>query len=487
MTPFFPKIWTRRCRLLASALLLGLLPRLQGQTPDPPTVLDWPSFRQFVRTQHPLARRADLFNESARADLLKAKGGFDLKSFSDVSGKSFKGNNYFQYTETGLKLPTWLGMELKGAYNTATGQFLSPEATLPLEGQAQLGLRWTLGQGLLIDQRRADLRQGQIGLEIGAAERRLALNDLVLEAAKAYWTWVAADNSLRVIESALQQAQIRFEGIRESFIQGDKPAIDTLEAFIQVQNRQTDLNFAQVDRQNAALAVCNFLWTIDNIPYQPAQLQGAPPIWATNDVRPVVDEQALSTLARRAVQQYPELTIYDAKLRQLDIERRLKLEKRKPMLDLEYNLLGSGWAFFPSTGVEGPDVLVNDIKWGVHFSYPIPNRKARGDYQITQVKIAQTNLFVRQKQQDIQNKVRQYANELNTLRAQIELYRQITDNYRALLDAENEKFRFGESSIFLINTREQRWLDAQIKLVKLISEYRKAEAGLDWSVGILGD
>ena len=477
----------RQCRLLACILLLGLFFRAQGQSPDAPAVLDWPTFRQYVRTQHPLARRADLFNESARADLLQAKGGFDLKSFSDFTGKSFKGNNYFQYTQTGLKLPTWLGMELKGVYNTASGQFLSPEETLPSEGQAQLGLRWTLGQGLLIDQRRADLRQGQIGLEIGMAERRLALNDLVLEAAKAYWNWVAADNSLRVIEAALQQAQIRFEGIRESFIQGDKPAIDTLEAYIQVQIRQTDLNFAQVDRQNAALVACNFLWTTESAPYQPTQLRDAPPIWVMNDLRPVVDEQALTSLAQQAVQRYPELNIYDAKLRQLDIERRLKLEKRKPVLDLEYNLLGSGWAFFPSTGVEGPDVLVNDIKWGVQFSYPIPNRKARGDYQLTQIKIAQTSLFVRQKQQDIQNKVRQYANELNTLRAQIELYRQITDNYRALLDAENERFRFGESSIFLINTREQRWLDAQIKLVKLISEYRKAEAGLDWSVGILGD
>jgi outer membrane protein TolC len=487
MTALLSQIRTLGGLFIAACLLIGFASRMQGQTTNTAPVMDWASFRQLVRAQHPLARRADLFNEMARADFLKSKGGFDLKSYADVTGKTFKGNNYFQYTEAGLKLPTWLGLELKGAYNTASGIYLSPEGTLPADGQAQLGLRWTLGQGLMIDQRRADLRQGRIGLEIGAAERRQALNELLLDAAKSYWTWVAADNSVKVIEEALRQAQIRFEGIRESYIQGDKPAIDTLEAFIQVQNRQIDLNFAVVDRQNAALMLCNFLWFNDNLSYQPAQLTAAPVIWVSGDIRPVIDETAMAALSRQALQQYPELNIYDAKLRQLEVERRLKLEKRKPVLDMEYNLLGSGWAFFPSTGIEGPDILVNDVKWGINFSYPLPNRKARGDYQITQIKIAQTNLFVRQKQQDVQNKVRQYANDLNTLRGQIELYRQITDNYRNLLDAENEKFRFGESSIFLINTREQRWLDAQIKLIKLISEYRKAEAGLDWSMGILGD
>ncbi|MEQ1743949.1 MAG: hypothetical protein ABMA02_00860 [Saprospiraceae bacterium] len=64
--------------------------------------------------------------------------------------------------------------------------------------------------------------------------------------------------------------------------------------------------------------------------------------------------------------------------------------------------------------------------------------------------------------------------------------RSITDNYRTLLDGENEKFRFGESSVFLINTREQRWLEAQTKLLKLVAAYRKAEAGLRWAVGDIG-
>ena len=135
----------------------------------------------------------------------------------------------------------------------------------------------------------------------------------------------------------------------------------------------------------------------------------------------------------------------------------------------------------------GGAVLTNDIKWGVNFSYPLLNRKARGDLQATEIKIVQTDYEIRQKRLTIENKVRQYANELNNLNIQITLYRSTTANYRTLLDAENERFTFGESSVFLVNTREQRWLDAQIKYLKLLSEYRKAEAGLQWSAGALAN
>ncbi len=46
-----------------------------------------------------------------------------------------------------------------------------------------------------------------------------------------------------------------------------------------------------------------------------------------------------------------------------------------------------------------------------------------------------------------------------------------------------EKFRQGESSIFLINTREQRWLDAQLKYLKLVATYKKTEMALNWAMG----
>lgn len=468
----------KRNALLAASLLL-LTVALRAQT------LDWPALRTQVLKHHPLAQQADLAPDQAAAALLRARGGFDPKAYTDYTAKNFKSKNYFQYTEAGIKWPTLLGLEFKGAYNYATGAYLNPETALPTDGQATFGLNWTLGQGLFIDERRAALKQAQIGLRQSEAERAALLNDLLLDAAKAYWTWVAADNTLKILGDALQQAEQRNTAIRESFLQGERSAMDTMEAFIQVQNRRLDVNFAQTELQNATLALRFFLWTENNEPLAPELLLPAPSL-LPGTFTPLSSQNA-ADLLQQARLQHPELRIYEAKLGSLHVERRLKNEKRKPVLDLSYYLLGEGWQFFPTSDANNGAVLGNDIKWGLNFSYPLLNRKARGDLQVTDIKITQTDLELRQKRLAIQNKVQQYANEQANLGVQANLYRDITVNYRTLLDAENERFRFGESSVFLVNTREQRWLDAQIKYLKLLSEYRKAEAGLLWSAGTLAN
>ena len=445
--------------------------------------MDWADFRARVLAFHPLARQADLYRDQARSGLLRAKGGFDPKAYADLNGKNFKDKTYYQYGEAGVKWPLWLGLELKGNYNQTSGTFLNPESGLPEAGQVAAGISWTLGQGLLIDERRYNLRQGRIGLEQGDAERGVFINNLLLEAAKAYWNWVVAGNVLEVYAEALRQAEIRHEALLESFRQGDKPAIDTLETFIQVQNRRLDTNFARIDRQNTALDLNNFLWTDSGVPVDPAQIPPTPSLTVVEGISPTLPNA--DTLLQTARTRHPEIRLYQVKQAQLDIELLWKREKRKPVLDLNYSFLGNGWQFFPTAGDEGFGVLANNIKWGVQFSYPLPNRKARGDWQMTQIKIAQTDLQLQQKKTEIENKVRQYRNELANLSAQIELFRAVTENYRVLLEAENEKFRFGESSVFLINTREQRWLDARVKYLKLLSEFQKTAAGLQWAAGSL--
>ncbi len=447
--------------------------------------LEYQAFRQQVLENHPLARQADLYRDQASAQLLRAKGGFDPKAYAEHFGKNFNGKTYFQYTEAGLKIPTWAGLEFKGAYNLASGNYLNSENQLPENGQASFGFVWTLGQGLLFDERRARLQFARAGLEMGDAERLAARNDLMLEAAKAYWAWNFADNAVGIIENALRQAEIRHEGLRQSFQQGERSAFDTLETYIQVQNRQVELQFARVDAQNAALALTGFLWNAENQVFALENVVSAPTLLAADlGAGTAFDAE---NLRQTALVRHPELRLYQVKLRQLETERRLKNEKRKPILDLSYNLLGNNWQFFPTASVEGPAMLANDVKWGLDFSYPLLNRKARGDWQMTQIKIVQTELELQQKRQTVDIKVRQYANDLENLRNQAKLFRDITANYRQLLDGENEKFSQGESSIFLVNTREQRWLDAQLKYLKLLSELCKAEAGLQWAAGILGE
>ncbi|MCC7504505.1 MAG: TolC family protein [Saprospiraceae bacterium] len=467
-------------------MVLGTLLQLDAQNPNTEP-LDWLSFRRQVISSHPAAVQANLRLDQARAYLLKARGGFDPKAYAEVYGKNFNGKEYFNYGEAGIKIPTWMGLEFKGAYNQASGIYLDPESTLPADGQVSAGITWRLGQGLLFDERRADLAQARIGLRAAEAERDLILNNLLLDAMKAYWTWVIAENQLRVYEEALRQAQLRIDAIRESVVQGDKPAIDTTETLLQVQIRQLDVNFARLERQNAALELANYWWTDANTTIAPALLPPAPRL---DPLLPpgLLPDAVRTDLRLQALANHPELRGYEAKLQNLSVERRLKNEWRKPSLDLNYYLLGNGWTFFPTPYPgEGIGVVTNNTKYGLSFSYPILNRKARGDYQLAQIKVRDTELALSQKKRAIEMKFNQYLNELDNYAGQIVLFAGMTSNYRSLLDAELAKFELGESSVFLVNTREQRWLDAQIKYQELVGEYQKANVALLWSAGTLAN
>jgi len=445
---------------------------------------DWPAFRTMVMENHPLARQAGLFENQASAALLRARGEFDPKLYTNFENKEFDGKTYFSHTEAGVKLPTGFGLQLRGSYNWASGTFLNPEMNLPEIGQAALGVEWSVFSGFFLDERRSGLRMAEIGVDQGVAERDMLINTLLLEGAKVYWNWVLTLNQLIIFEEALRQANIRNVGIREQYLNGANPAIDTLESYIQVQNREMDINFARVDLQNARLMMTNFIWLEDQTNVN-SEMLGVPPDLIQGAYGKLSDQE-LETLRSIGRTNHPELQFYDAMLRILEVERRFKNAKRMPVLDVNYNLLGNGWEFLPYTSPEdGLAVMATDIKWGINFSYPLLNRKARGDLQITDVKIAQTGQTVLQKRQEIDNKIMQYANELNTLSNQIVLYRDITTNYRILLDGEMEKFRMGESTVFLINIREQRWIDAQIKFLKLLSEYRKTKAALYASAGVM--
>ena len=101
------------------------------------------------------------------------------------------------------------------------------------------------------------------------------------------------------------------------------------------------------------------------------------------------------------------------------------------------------------------------------------------------IKLLDTNYKLRQKAQEVKNKVLNYQEQLDNSRQQVGINRSAVKNYQDLLTAENEKFRFGESSIFLLNSREQKLIDAQLKLVKLLSLYQKNRLGLIWSAGQL--
>jgi len=438
----------------------------------------------LIKQYHPVARQSNLLTQQAAAQLLQAKGGFDPQLYSYLEQKSFDGKNYFTLSQSGFKIPTWYGLELKGGYNLSNGNYLNPEETLPDEGQAFAGISVSVLQGLVIDQRRATLKQARIFAQANEAQRLQMINSLLFDATDAYWEWTLAYNTLLLQQQAVQLAQLRLEWVKNTFVQGARPAIDTLEALIQLQNRTYDQNEAQLSYQNATLALSNFLWYQNDTPLEitsqlvPPQLNSLP--------LQTISADSITVAAGMLPGQHPELLKYRFKLADLDVERRLKAEKLKPKLNLNYNLLGNGINLFDAGGGNGSNSpFFQNYKWGLEFSMPLFLRAERGNLQLTRLKIRETNLQLQQKQLELSNKLEAYHNQLLNNRRQIDLYTQTVNNYQALANGEDTRFRFGESSLFLVNTRESKLIEAQAKLLELKAKHYKILAGIAFSAGIL--
>ncbi|MEY2925312.1 MAG: hypothetical protein RLZZ337_1862, partial [Bacteroidota bacterium] len=76
-------------------------------------------------------------------------------------------------------------------------------------------------------------------------------------------------------------------------------------------------------------------------------------------------------------------------------------------------------------------------------------------------------------------------NNTQTLARSVSLWQNITENYEQLLIAEQTKFNLGESSLFILNNRELRWIDSREKYIKDYVQYRVQALQYYYTLGLL--
>jgi outer membrane protein TolC len=177
---------------------------------------------------------------------------------------------------------------------------------------------------------------------------------------------------------------------------------------------------------------------------------------------------------------HPYLQQFRFKIDQLKIDRRLKTEELKPLLNLKYNALNQVVGSNPFA-----DYSINNYNWGLQFSMPIPLRKERGALKLAKIKIQEAELGVIDQQARIGYKVNSAINDWSTSREQTILYRRTVRDYEGLLDGERQKFNAGESSLFMVNSRELGYIKAQITYLELLAANQKAILTTEYALGTL--
>ena len=457
---------------------LGILHAEKGSDTAIKQLLSEQDFLNIVRAYHPVVKQAGYRVQRATAAFTQAQGDFDPLLSVDFDRKRFDGTLYYSYYQPQLTIPTWYGIELYAGAEEIIGSRINSESTF---GQTSyIGVSVPVLKDLLLDKRRAVLKQAKIFSRQVTAERTLILNDLFFDGITSYWNWVRDYEVLEVIKNMVKVNESRFRFVVIEYQQGNRPAIDTSEALVQLQSFQLLEKEAQLRFQNAALDLSNYLWLENETPYELPESIAPDSLWKTKVVSlpvPLLDSILLATRF-----QHPKLQAYDFKIDWLRIEQQLKFQSILPKLDVKANLLNKGYNVFSKVNTT---FLENNYKYGISFSMPLRLSEGRGAYRQTKLKIAETTLDQKVEQWQIENKVKSYFNEVLSLRQQVLISEKMVKNNDRLLRGEETRFRIGESTLFILNTRENKTLESLQKLMELTTKFYKNLAGLQWAAGAL--
>jgi outer membrane protein TolC len=314
----------------------------------------------------------------------------------------------------------------------------------------------------------ADVRKAKFQLQLSQSERKLEAIKVLYDASIAYFNWKRTYNELKLYETFTKNAQIRFKGIQSLIREGDKPAIDSVEAGINVRSRKLNLEDSKLKLVKAKLELSNFLWLENNVPLE---LQDA-----------IIPEEKLEMTIKEtlrtndlmvevvALDNHPKINALQSIIGILEVERRLKANNLLPKIDVGYQYLSERSAW--------DDTNFNNYKLGVNFNFPLFLRKERGGLQITKFKIQDTKYALDLELVQLKNKINAQQTEINSLEKQQKLIDDLVKDYTIMLSSEERLFSFGESSLFLINTRENTLVTSQLSQLFIENRYLNSNAEL---------
>lgn len=403
-------------------------------------------------------------------EFLAAKGAFEPKLGGTYNLKNFDEKTYYNKLKSGFKVKTPIGIKVDGGFSDNSGVYLNPENNVPVQGLAYAGIEIPLGAGLFTDADRTNIKQQRLENDAASLVNQLAVNDYLLEAGEIFWEWYGSIMMLQVSQEAVALATNRLNFVKSKNEIGESADIDTLEAFINYQNRQA-LNLSTLVKwEKNKNYVQNYIW-----------LPGRNP----EDLKPEVDMAYTAVFPDSIIEQdfintHPLIRLLEADSLINRASLALAREYYKPQVDVAFKLQESASDFGQFDYSPAQNHYV-----GVNLYMPLLLRKERAKTKQLQFK----EEIISNKKTEVLTKVYNaqrtfYANTAD-LKSSVEIWSRATVNYRRLLNAEQIKFNLGESSLFVVNSRELKWIDAREKYIKSYIEYRKSILRYYHALGIL--
>lgn len=420
-------------------------------------VLSYNAFLKNVLENNPMAKKADNIKKYGELQYKAAKGNFDPSVRGTYDNKYFNNSNYYSVLSSDVRIPLFTAQNLKFGYEYGVGSNVNPEHFTSSYGLPYVGLEVGLLQGLVIDSRRAEVMKSKEYVEYYSAEKNVQLNALLFESSLKYFDWLFSLKQVSLNNYFLNLARQRLIGIEALATVGERAAVDTIEAAIFYQSRLLDLQSSEIESQKQNNDLASFNWQSNS-----AALSSS---YIPEDSLDTYFERVKSGLVARLYQDStsnPIIAKYNSLQSILEIENKIKREMIKPKLNVNYNVLSNN----PNS--YSPVYSQNNYKWGVDLSFPLLLRKSRNEYKMAKLNFQNNSFELANKSNELDFKMNALKQNVGLLAEQLQNAERSVKYSKQLVEAEKLKFVNGESSLFILNARENKWLESELKL----SEYK---------------
>ena len=424
---------------------------------------------EIVETHHPKLQGTRLVRNIASAKVLEKRGAFDTNLALSTAYQSYNSSSepgklkrYFTNSISAYRTDP-SGVKWEAGWLNNQGDIKQPQSSTGDTGELYIQAKVPLLRGLNINDKSIALRQSEFMVEQAEAEYDRMRLFTLLDAGVAYYNWVTAVIQLDVIRENLRLAEVRASQVKDTIEAGDRARIDQIEADREIAKREEMVIKAERIVAKHAFKLALYLWNSDGQSRDVPRAEDSP---RSFPVRAIPTAEELARIQVEALSLRPELKRLKIQKSIVGLDRDLAVNQRLPQLDLSLR---------PGLDTGGQSVGFT-FKAGIDLVIPLATRTADGREQAAALKLNKLGLDQVETVRRILLQIQDTASEIETSESRIGKALEVYRLAKQLEEAERTKFKFGDSSLFLVNSRERSTVDAALKVLAIRNE--RAQASL---------
>ncbi|MFO0939476.1 MAG: TolC family protein [Pirellulales bacterium] len=406
----------------------------------------------------PLIQQASLERSRAGGQIVGAYGAYDTKlqgyTLSEPTGF------YRNYRNgIGFARQTWWGTYLSAGYRIGRGDFQPwyKERETNKGGEFKLAMGIPLLQGRAIDSQRVAVFQATLAQQAAEPMIQQAILSSSVQAAAAYWEWIAAGAVLKAQRELLQLAETRGEQYEVGVKAGKYAEIDLIFNQQLIAERRAKTFESEQKFRATSFKLSLYLRDEAGQPIVPDD-QWLPDYFP--DVEPIPTKDFEADLAA-ALSRRPEPQLLKLEIQQIQYDKQLATNNLMPRIDTVTEASQDAGQPASSSNDKGRFELMV----GLQGEVPIQRRYAKGKIQETTAKIAQLNEKLRLQQDKIGIEL---LTAHNALVISLQVIQQAEISLRTATETMS-RYRFGfdrgKVDLIYINLLESKVNETEIKLV----------------------